>query len=233
LGEHQTAFEQVTQRTFHPWEGGEGKASGQYVAALVEMAKQNIRDGKNTEAIEQLTQAQTYPHNLGEGKLFGTQENDIFYWLGKAYENLQQTDASKAYFEKAAIGLEDPTAAVFYNDQQPDKIFYQGLAKKCLGDSTSAERIFKKLLNYGIGHMDDNVKIDYFAVSLPNLLIFEDDLKARNQVHCHFLQGLGYLGLHDFEHAQKAFAEVLKQDAGHFGARIHQNMINQITEVAG
>jgi hypothetical protein len=81
--------------------------------------------------------------------------------------------------------------------------------------------------------MDDNVKIDYFAVSLPNLLIFEDDLKARNQVHCYFLQGLGSLGLHDTERAQKAFAEVLKLDAGHFGARIHQNMINQITEVAG
>jgi hypothetical protein len=129
--------------------------------------------------------------------------------------------------------LEDPTAAVFYNDQQPDKIFYQGLAKKCLLDSTSAERIFKKLLDYGIGHMDDKVKIDYFAVSLPNLLIFEDDLQVRNQVHCLFLQGLGSLGLHEFEQAQKAFTEVLKQDAGHFGARIHQQMINQITEVAG
>lgn len=81
--------------------------------------------------------------------------------------------------------------------------------------------------------MDDNVKIDYFAVSLPNLLIFEDDLQVRNRVHCYFLQGLGYLGLCDFEQAQKAFTEVLKLDAGHFGARIHQNMINQITEAAG
>ncbi|AYL93912.1 DUF5107 domain-containing protein [Mucilaginibacter celer] len=233
LGEHETAFAQVMERTFHPWEGGEGKASGQYVGALVELAKQNINDGKYQEAIDKLTQAQTYPHNLGEGKLFGTQENDIFYWLGKAYDGLQETEKAALYFDKASTGLEDPTAAVFYNDQQPDKIFYQGLAKKCLGDSTSAERIFKKLLKYGIEHMDDNVKIDYFAVSLPNLLIFEDDLKARNQVHCHFLQGLGYLGLHDVERAQKAFAEVLKLDAGHFGARIHQNMINQITEVAG
>jgi len=98
LGEYQTAFEQVVQRTFHPWEGGEGKASGQYVAAFVELAKQNIRDGKYNEAIEQLTQAQTYPHNLGEGKLFGTQENDIFYWLGQAHEGLQQTEQEKGYF---------------------------------------------------------------------------------------------------------------------------------------
>ena len=29
-------------RNFHPWEGGEGKVTGQYVAILVEMAKAHI-----------------------------------------------------------------------------------------------------------------------------------------------------------------------------------------------
>lgn len=233
IGEHEKAYDLIMQRQFHPWEGGEGKVSGQYVSALVEMAKQHIKNGDYNKAIENLTEAQTYPHNLGEGKLYGTQENDIFYWLGVAYEHLQQKEQAKAYYEKASIGLEDPTAAIFYNDQQPDKLFYQGLAKKQLGDSEGAGRIFKKLINYGIEHMDDDVKIDYFAVSLPNLLIFEDDLKARNQVHCYFLQGLGYLGLYQFEPAQNAFTQVLERNAEHFGAKIHQNMVNQLTEVTG
>ena len=233
LGEHDKAYELIMQRQFHPWEGGEGKVSGQYVLALAEMAKQNIRDGKYQEAIEQLIKAQSYPHNLGEGKLFGTQENDIFYWLGYSYEKLEQAEKARAYFEKAAIGLEDPTAAVFYNDQQPDKIFYQGLAKKQLGDNESANRIFTKLLHYGNEHINDKVSIDYFAVSLPNLLIFEDDLQVRNRIHCIFLQGLGYLGLDNFEQAQKAFAEILKEDAMNFGAKIHQNIINQIAGIAG
>jgi tetratricopeptide (TPR) repeat protein len=127
-----TAYDLIMQRQFHPWEGGEGKASGQYVSALVEMAKQHIKNGDYNKAIENLTEAQTYPHNLGEGKLYGTQENDIFYWLGCAYEHLQQKEQAKAYYEKAAIGLEDPTAAVFYNDQQPDKLFYQGWPKNNL-----------------------------------------------------------------------------------------------------
>ena len=91
------------------------------------------------------------------------------------------------------------------------------------------------LVNWrGAGLQKNNdVKIDYFAVSLPNLLIFEDDLKARNQVHCYFLQGLGYLGLHQFEPAQQAFTQVLARNAEHLGARIHQNMVDQLTEVTG
>jgi hypothetical protein len=47
------------------------------------------------------------------------------------------------------------------------------------------------------------------------------------------LQGLGYLGLHQFEPAQNAFTKVLERNAEHFGAKIHQNMVNQLTEVTG
>ncbi len=42
LGEHEKAYKLITQRTFHPWEGGEGKVSGQYIYSLVEMAKKEI-----------------------------------------------------------------------------------------------------------------------------------------------------------------------------------------------
>lgn len=233
LGEHEKAYGLIMSRQFHPWEGGEGKVSGQYVSSLVAIAKQLIKNGEYQQAIEKLTSAQTFPHNLGEGKLYGTQENDIFYWLACAYEGLQQTEEATACFKQAAIGLEDPTAAVFYNDQQPDKIFYQGLAKKALGDTESAERIFTKLLNYGVNHMDDDVKLDYFAVSLPNLLIFDDSLNFRNQIHCYFLQGLGYLGLRQLENAQRTFNEVLERDAEHPGAKVHLQMVGQLTEMAG
>ncbi|HUP13628.1 MAG TPA: hypothetical protein VM187_15510, partial [Niastella sp.] len=65
---------------------------------------------------------------------------------------------------------------MFYNDQQPDKIFYQGLAWHALGEKEKAKLIFLTLVDYGKAHLHDEVKIDYFAVSLPDLLIFEDDL---------------------------------------------------------
>ncbi|MBB5394774.1 DUF5107 domain-containing protein [Mucilaginibacter sp. AK015] len=232
-GWHQQAYDLIMQRQFHPWEGGEGKVSGQYVLALVEIAKSKIKKGDYSDAIQNLTEAQTYPHNLGEGKLYGARENDILYWLGCAYEQLQQKQRANICFEKAAVGSEEATAAIFYNDQQPDKLFYQALAKKSLADTEGANRIFKKLISYGEAHMNDDVKIDYFAVSLPNLLIFEDDLNMRNRVHCHFLQGLGYLGIQQYNLAQTCFAQVLDLEAGHLGAKIHNNMIPHVTEVSG
>ncbi|WP_256004342.1 DUF5107 domain-containing protein [Pedobacter deserti] len=224
MGEHRKALDLLTKRKFHPWEGGEGKASGQYVYSLMELAKEQIPLGAFEQAIGMLNAAQQYPHNLGEGKLFGTQENDIFYWLGCAWEGYGDREQARYYFEKATVGLDEPSAAMFYNDQQPDKIFYQGLAWKKLNRHVQAERIFNKLIDYAAAHMNDDVKIDYFAVSLPNLLIFEDDLNVRNQAHCYFMQGLGYIGLGEMTEAGISLQRVMELDAVHQGAKTHINM---------
>ena len=44
LGRPEDAFDLLAGRTFHPWEGGEGKVTGQYVTSLVELARQAMRD---------------------------------------------------------------------------------------------------------------------------------------------------------------------------------------------
>jgi tetratricopeptide (TPR) repeat protein len=225
LGDHEKALKLIGDRQFHPWEGGEGKASGQYVYSLVEIARGKMNNKEFEAAIALLQKAQTYPHNLGEGKLFGAAENDIFYWIGCAYERLNEPEQAKKYFTKAIEGLDEPSAAIFYNDQQPDKIFYRGLAWKKLGNTGKAKQIFNKLVAFGIKHLNDKVKIDYFAVSLPNLLIFDDDLDIRNNAHCLYIQGLGLLGLEQFDEASNAFKEVLKLDAEHFGAGLHLKMV--------
>lgn len=231
IGQHNRALQLISNRQFHPWEGGEGKASGQYVYSLMQLAKEHIGAGNYSEAIELLEQAQTYPHNLGEGKLYGTQENDVFYYLGLAYDGAGNVAQAKAYYHKATIGLDEPSAAMFYNDQQPDKIFYQGLAWKKLGEEEKASSIFNRLIKYGQDHINDEIKVDYFAVSLPNLLIFEDDLNIRNTAHCHFIQGLGYLGLGKADEAKAALFKVLAIDAEHLGAKTHLDLAKQLTAV--
>ena len=173
-----------------------------------------------------LEQAQTRPHNLGEGKLHGIQENDIFYFLGVAHAGLGEAAKAAAWWTKASTGLSEPTSAMFYNDQPPDMIFYQGLARQALGRKTEAKAIFRKLVNYGRQHMKDDVKIDYFAVSLPDFLVFEDDLNARNRAHCHYMMALGYLGLGDAGKAQTHFREVLALNTAHLGAIMHQKLFH-------
>lgn len=220
-GYYNQAFELIMQHQFHPWEGGEGKVSGQYIYSLVEQAKQNIETGDFAIAIAKLEQAQFYPDNLGEGKLYGAQENDIFYWMGNAYEAMGNQQKARECWHKAANGLSEPSAALFYNDQQPDKIFYQGLALMKLGRDDEAMLIFSKLVNYGKKHLHDEVKLDYFAVSLPNLLIFKGDLARLNHIHCLYILGLGYLGLQQFHEAESCFNKVLQADAMHQGAKTH------------
>ena len=104
-------------------------------------------------------------------------------------------------------------------------IFYQGLALQQLGQEAEARSLFKKLVQYGQDHLQDEVKMDYFAVSLPDFLVFEEDLASRNQVHCHYMIALGYLGLQRLEQAAGEFTRVLALNADHTGAHLHKRLI--------
>jgi hypothetical protein len=78
---------------------------------------------------------------------------------------------------------------------------------------------------YGEQHLFEQVSIDYFAVSLPDFLVFEDDLQKRNQVHCFYMQGLGHLGLQELAKARIHLTQALELDPDHQGARVHLAMI--------
>lgn len=212
LGRYQEALDLINNRHFHPWEGGEGKVSNQYVFCRVELAKQAIRNSQFLRAIDLLTQTDTYPHNLGEGKLINCDENDVNYYKGLAYQGLGDEKNAKRYFMKATVGASEPVQAFFYNDQQPDKIFYQGLSWRELGCEEKARSRFNKLIDHGKKHLFDKCKIDFFAVSLPDLQIWDEDLNIRNQVHCNYVMALGYSGLGEEECARKYYSKVAELD---------------------
>jgi tetratricopeptide (TPR) repeat protein len=217
-GNYKLAKDLIAKRKFHPWEGGEGKVSKQYLYACIELTKECLKDKKYKEAKEELLMALTYPENLGEGKLAGAQENDINYYLGCAYEGLGDKMLSKEYFLKASVGLEEPTSAMFYNDQPPEMIYYQGLALLKLNKTEEAHEKFNKLISYGERHLLDHIKIDYFAVSLPDFLIFDEDLDKKNKIHCHYLMALGSLGLNKLDLAKEELDKVLNSEVNHQGA---------------
>ena len=225
LGLHKEAANLLAGRTFHPWEGGEGKISGQFIITQIELAKEAITKTKYRKAVELLKAAEVYPINLGEGKLYGASENDIHFWLGCAFEYLNEPAQSLVYWRLAALGNSDPVPAIFYNDPSPDKILYQALALFKLNEFVVAEKLLKRLILYAEEHFNDEVKIDYFAVSLPDLSIFDDDLNKRNRIHCLYMEGLGYLGLQRWSEAERCFGQVIEQDASHQGALSHLKLV--------
>ena len=225
LGRYEEALNLIMSRKFHPWEGGEGKVPAQYVISHSEIAKKLLESNKIEESISHLKMCKVYPNNLGEGKLYGVKENKIDYLLGLAYEKSNENEVAKKYFEKASRGLEEPTDVMYYNDQPADTIFYQGLALRKLGKELEARGRFNKLYDYGESHIFDERKIDYFAVSLPDFLVFEDNLNIRNKVHCNYLMALGCLGLGKDNKAKELFEKALKLDSNHQGLIIHNEMI--------
>ena len=195
LGRYQEARAKLDAHRFHPWEGGEGKVPAQYQRCRVELAKQAMAEKRWADAVALLEECLVYPEHLGEGKLYGAQEQDFYYYLGCAWQGAGQADKARTCWEQAAKGDLKPVPALYYNDAKPEKIYYQGLALAALGRTAEAEAKFRMLLDYGRAHRDDEVVMDYFAVSLPDLAIWDEDLQARNRAHCELMSRLGREGL--------------------------------------
>jgi tetratricopeptide (TPR) repeat protein len=226
LGEHEIVQQRLANRQFHPWEGGEGKVTGNYVYSLLSLARKYLQHGQHEMALTAIDKARVYPHNLGEGKLPGAMENDLDYFAGIALEAMGRSDEAAMLFRRASEGLEEPVSAMFYNDQPPHMIFYQGLAQRRIGIESGALRRFQKLIDYGQKHLHDHVTIDYFAVSLPEFLVFEDDLDKRNEIHCRYMMALGYIGMGEIAAAQAQLEQVLSMDSSHAGAAFHRELLN-------
>jgi tetratricopeptide (TPR) repeat protein len=232
LGRHKQALAALLSRNFRPWEGGEGKISSQYTLALTELARTAIAAGRYEDAAAYLQQAQLWPESLGEGKLAGIQENNIHYWLGEAYRGLHDEPLAEQCFERAATGIAEPSSPQFYNDQPPDMIYYQGLALRALEREAEAADRFQLLADYGESHLNDEVEVDFFAVSLPEFLVFDADLKARHEIHCRYMRALGQAGLGNLRDAEAQFDRVLALDRNHLGALVHRRFTEAMTGVA-
>ncbi|TXC92663.1 DUF5107 domain-containing protein [Metabacillus litoralis] len=228
LGYYEKTIQSLKTRIFHPWEGGEGKVTEQYVYSHIELGKHYLHKKSYVNALNTFKKALTYPENLGEGKLEGTQDNNVYYYLGCAYEGLKDESHAIECFTIASEGFDEPASALYYNDQPPEMIFYQGLALQKLKSFKDSKKRFNKLIDYGEKHIFDVPKIDYFAVSLPDFLVFNDDLKKRNEIHCRYMRALGLIGLNKHQQAIDELNIVLSLDSNHQGAITHKK-VNMIT----
>ena len=194
-GQHEKALDLLTRYTFHVWEGGEGKVADEYKTALFALAERALQDGKPEEAVAYAERTLAYPENLGEGKLENVPDNRAYYVMGCAYRMMKDEARVKACFEKAAAGSQVPEPVRYYNDQPSDYIYYQGLAYAALGDLEKAKKSFHQLIIFGERHIFDQVNYDFFAVSMPELEVYQDDIQKRSDDYCRRLTALGYQGL--------------------------------------
>ena len=194
-GQHEKALGLLTRYTFHVWEGGEGKVADEYKTALFVLAEKALAENRPEDAIRLAERTLVYPENLGEGKLDNVPDNQAYYLMGRGCQLLGDTDKAREYFLKAASGSQVPEPVRYYNDQPSDYIYWQGLAFHALGDDEAAKKSFHQLIIFGERHIFDKVGYDFFAVSMPELEVYQDDIQKRSDDYCRRLSALGHQGL--------------------------------------
>jgi len=223
-GQHDKALVLVTSRNFQPWEGGEGGPFGQWVRSQVALGRLALKAGDNHKAVEHFSAALTAPKNLGEARHLLANQSDIHYWLGCALA---------AAGDKAKARDHWRVAATFKGDFQQMSVrafsemtYYSALAWEKLGQSAKARKLFRELLTYALKLRRSEARIDYFATSLPTMLLFEDDIQARQETTSLFLQAHARLGLGQKPQAKRLLSAVLMRDPNHALAADISNGIN-------
>lgn len=210
MGRSEQALSVLLERRFHPWEGGEGLVSGQYVTAHLLLGRKALSAGDALSALQHFQLAAEYPQTLGEGKHALQPEADIDYFTGMAMSALGRRKDAEEQWLSAAAARPDLSSFAYYG----------ALARRQLGDETGAVSALKELRQAATEQMQAEVKIDYFATSLPNFLIFDDDLQKRNRAACLFVRGLAQLGLGNRSEAIEDLQNTLEIDGNHLWAQV-------------
>jgi tetratricopeptide (TPR) repeat protein len=174
-------------------------------------------DGGNPAAArEQFEAALSAPPNLGEAKHLLANQSDIHYWLGRALSESGDRKRAREHWKRAATfkgDFQEMSVRLF-----SEMTYYSALAWEALGSAVKAGKLLNELLAYGKKLQGSRASVDYFATSLPTMLLFNDDLQARQETAALFLQAQAHLGLGRKKQAKRLLEQVLKRDPNHAAA---------------
>jgi tetratricopeptide (TPR) repeat protein len=212
-GQHEKALAVMESRKFQPWEGGEGLGLGQYVRAEIGLGRHALAAGDCVGAVCFFGRALFPPDNLGEARHLLTNRSNVYYWLGAAYQSAGYETAARRFWRKAAAYQGDFQQMAV--QRFSEMTYYTALAMRQLGKTEEADQLLCELLGYARNIIRQKVKIDFFATSLPALLLFNDDLQKRNTVNAMFLEAQASLGLGNAAQARELLQQVLELDRNH------------------
>jgi tetratricopeptide (TPR) repeat protein len=143
--------------------------------------------------------------------------SNIEFWLGEAWAEAGNAERAKLHWEKAERQRGD------FQQMQvraaSEMTYWSAMALRRLGRNEEAAALFMHMLAYATALEEEIPKIDYFATSLPAMLLFEEDLQKRQHITATFLRALALLGLGQDNKAHVALDEVRRLDRSHAGAR--------------
>lgn len=189
----QEALDLLCSRSYHPWEGGEGKVLRQYTTARLLLGQKALEEGCPDKALKHFQLAMDTPDNLGEKYHLLQAKADVNYWIGRALDVLGHSEEAAGKYTAAANEEGDfqDMAVTEYSELT----YYKGLALYELGHAQRAGELFEAMKQWAQQQRQQPAKIDYFATSLPNLLVFEEDIQQAKQAAMNRLIELAESGI--------------------------------------
>jgi tetratricopeptide (TPR) repeat protein len=210
LGKYDKALELLQNHHFHVWEGG-GRIHSVYVDAHLLQGHQYLLSKDYERALESFLKALEYPENLEVGKpVRGGGEPRIFYFIGTAYEALDERNKAKECFEQSV------SAKTGWSELS----FYQGMSLKKLGRLDEALRIFEGLMESAQKRLQSSEDMDFFAK------FGERQTASSRRSQAHYLLGLSYMGKSEKEKARAEFEKACELNINHLWAKHYLAVID-------
>ena len=202
----------LTGRRFQPWEGGEGQVLHAWERAQLSLAEAHATDDPGA-AVAHAQAAVAAPETLGEARHPLANPARLMLALGDALSTLGSAHGAAAAWRAAADAVGD------FADMAPqaysENTYFAVLAARRLGDTAAADQLVTGLASHTERLSKTPATIDYFATSLPALLLFDDDPQRRRDLEVELLRAqLDLLGS-DHAAARRHLDAVLLADPSH------------------
>ncbi|MGW8482037.1 DUF5107 domain-containing protein [Microbacterium sp. NPDC055903] len=198
----QDAWGILTSRVFRPFEGGEGRVIAAYDRAACALAAELLAEGSSAEAVELLESGIEIPANLGEGRHPAEPYAERLVLLGDARAAQGDHAGARAAWQQARTAT--PLAVAERPVDERDR--WRGVAHLRLAEAEQADAVWTALERRADDLERERDAVDYFATSLPELMVFDVDTAAARRASAAVLRALAVEG------------RALQVEAGRMGA---------------
>lgn len=174
-GQWDEAWTILSTRTFRPFEGGEGQVIAAYDRVACALARRALAAGDPAEALEFIPEGLDVPARLGEGRHPADPLAERRVIRADAFVALDDQESARDAWRRARA---DTSLAVA--DQPASEVdFWRGVARVRLGEDAARDIA---ALERRADELDaERSDVDYFATSLPELLVFDVDTTSRRR----------------------------------------------------
>jgi tetratricopeptide (TPR) repeat protein len=168
------------------------------------------------EARRHFEAALVVPVTLGEARHLLANQSNVYYWLACACAAAKDDASARRYWT---------LAGEFRGDFQGMRVraysemtYYSARALERLERNEEAAAMAKGLSEHAQALLTTPARIDYFATSLPTMLLFEQDLQKDQDLGAQLMLAQASLLLGDTGRARDWLERVLQQDPNHAAA---------------